>query len=72
MKLSELLKHIEVLEATADPALEITGISYDSRKTKPGELFVAVKGFETDGHKFIPHKEKEEAKGFFLSMCRQS
>ena len=66
MKLSELLKHIEVLEATADPALEISGISYDSRKTKPGELFVAVKGFETDGHKFIP---KAVANGAAAILC---
>ncbi len=69
MKLSELLKHIEVLEATADPALEITGISYDSRKTKPGELFVAVKGFETDGHKFIP---KAVANGAAAILCEDA
>ena len=69
MKLSELLKHIEVLEATADPKLEITGISYDSRKTKPGELFVAVKGFETDGHKYIP---KAAANGAAAVLCEDA
>jgi len=54
MKLSKLLAHLDILESTADPALEITGISYDSRKTQPGDLFVAIKGFEADGHRFIP------------------
>ncbi len=54
MKLAQLLEHIDILESTADPELEISGISYDSRKTKPGDLFVAIKGFEADGHRFIP------------------
>ena len=34
--------------------LQITGLSYDSRKVKPGDLFVAIPGFKVDGHKFIP------------------
>ncbi len=32
--------------------LEISGLSYDSRKVKPGDLFVCIKGFESDGHKY--------------------
>lgn len=32
--------------------LDITGIVYDSRKTAPGNVFVCIKGYETDGHKF--------------------
>ena len=54
MKLSELLQDVAYLSATADMDAEISGISYDSRKTCPGDLFVAVKGFSSDGHKFIP------------------
>ena len=54
MKLGELIANLEVLASTADPELEISGISYDSRKTEPGGLFVAIKGFEADGHRFIP------------------
>ena len=53
MKLSELLKDIEIIMATADLDMEISDISYDSRKTRSGDLFVAIKGFESDGHKFI-------------------
>lgn len=33
--------------------IEITDIAYDSRKVKKGSLFVAVKGFKSDGHKYI-------------------
>ena len=54
MKLRELLSGLEILSATADPETEISGVSYDSRKTRPGDLFVAVKGFTSDGHRFIP------------------
>ncbi|SHH92869.1 UDP-N-acetylmuramoylalanyl-D-glutamate--2,6-diaminopimelate ligase [Sporobacter termitidis DSM 10068] len=53
MKLAELLKGIPVLEFHADEALEITGVSYDSRAAAPGNLFVAVRGYESDGHEYI-------------------
>ncbi len=61
MKLSELLQGVSVVQATVDPNLEITGISYDSRTTKPGDLFVAISGFAADGHRFIPAARKAGA-----------
>ena len=69
MKLSELLKNIEVIACTADPETEITGVSYDSRQTKPGDLFVAIKGFEADGHRFIP---KAMEKGAAAVLCEDA
>ena len=54
MKLKELLNHVEVLEMTADPELEIGNVVYDSRKAEQGSLFVAVSGFASDGNRFIP------------------
>ena len=54
MKLKDILLNVEVLEQTADPEMEVSDISYDSRTVKPGDMFVAVTGFETDGHRFIP------------------
>lgn len=54
MKLHKLLDRVEVLAQTAEPDLEITGVSYDSRKVRPGDLFVAVTGFASDGNRFIP------------------
>lgn len=53
MKLSELLKDIDVLETNAAPDMELGDISYDSRRTKEGDLFVAIKGFDSDGHDYI-------------------
>ena len=54
MKLSQLLQGVEVLTLNADPNMEITGMAFDSRKVKPGDLFMAVSGFATDGNRFIP------------------
>ena len=53
MKLKELLKDIEFVELTASPDAEIGGISYDSRKTKPNDAFVAIAGYAFDGHAYI-------------------
>ncbi len=66
MKLKEILRDVEVLDLQADMELEISGISCDSRKTKPGDLFVAVKGFESDGHKFVA---KAVEKGAVCVLC---
>ena len=53
MKLKELLHGLDMLELHADEALDITGVQYDSRQVTPGALFVAISGFQTDGHKYI-------------------
>lgn len=41
--------------------INITGIAYDSRNVSEGNIFVCIKGFETDGHKFAQMAEKNGA-----------
>ena len=54
MKLSETVKNLEIISTNANMQTDITGICYDSRAVKPGNMFVAIRGFESDGHKYIP------------------
>ena len=54
MKLTELLKYVKPVAIIGDADVEITGVNIDSRKIEKGHLFVAIKGTQTDGHRFIP------------------
>ncbi|MGN0036172.1 MAG: UDP-N-acetylmuramoyl-L-alanyl-D-glutamate--2,6-diaminopimelate ligase [Bacteroidaceae bacterium] len=53
MELQQVLKQIAVVEAVGDTTVDITGIQIDSRLVGKGHLFVAVKGTQTDGHRYI-------------------
>ena len=53
MKLTELLKNIKPLAIVGDTDKDITGVNIDSRRIEAGHLFVAMKGTQVDGHKFI-------------------
>lgn len=68
MKLRELIKNLSIIEMNADAELKISGVSYDSRKTEKGDMFVAIRGFEADGHKFIP---KAVENGAAVILCEE-
>lgn len=68
MKLRELIKNLSIIEMSADAEREISGVSYDSRKTEKGDMFVAIRGFEADGHKFIP---KAVENGAAVILCEE-
>ena len=53
MKLSELLKNVKVIASQGNIDVEIKGVNIDSRKIENGHLFIAMKGTQVDGHKFI-------------------
>lgn len=68
MKLQELLQGITVLESNAPMNMEITGVSYSSNTVRTGELFVAVPGYATDGHRYIPDAV---ARGAAVVLCER-
>ncbi|MCL2341671.1 MAG: UDP-N-acetylmuramoyl-L-alanyl-D-glutamate--2,6-diaminopimelate ligase [Firmicutes bacterium] len=69
MELKSVLSGIEGLKAKGDLDIDITAISRDSKEVREGALFIAVKGFETDGHKFI---KEALANGAAAVMVEQS
>lgn len=52
-QLSKILSSTEVISFTARADMEITGLTYDSRKVEAGNCFFAVRGTQSDGHNFI-------------------
>lgn len=50
MLLRELGQLFAVSRIIGDDAVEVSGIEADSRKVSPGDLFICVRGFTTDGH----------------------
>ena len=62
MKLSELLKNIKPTAIIGDTDIDITGVNIDSRRVADGHLFVAMKGTQVDGHKFITKAIEQGAK----------
>lgn len=53
VKLSDILKGIELQKAEGDLGCDISGLAYDSRNVSSGKLFVAIRGLKSDGHLYI-------------------
>src|SRR5580693_6627755 len=51
MTFQQLLEGAEVLSQSGNPT--VTGVEYDSRRVRPGTVFVAMKGEASDGNRFI-------------------
>jgi UDP-N-acetylmuramyl-tripeptide synthetase len=52
LKLSELANGVPGATLEGNGDVDITGIAYDSRRVKPGDVFVAVEGLNVDGHAY--------------------
>ena len=60
MELKKILQRIEGIKAKGNLDIDVKNITNDSRKVEKGSMFIAIKGFETDGHKFIKDVIKKE------------
>ena len=58
MLLNELLKAIQPVQVTGDSKIEITGVNIDSRLVEAGQLFMAMRGTQTDGLYSRRHSER--------------
>lgn len=66
MKLKEILVGIEGLKVRGDLDIDITHLDKDSRNIKENGLFIAIKGFESDGHDYIETAINQGAKAVIL------
>ncbi len=69
MKLRELLDSLDILESNVDLNTDVHEVQYDSRNVESGDLFVAVTGVATDGHKYIPMARE---KGAVCVLCEKT
>lgn len=51
--LNDILLDVSPLEIRGDRNLQVTSLAFDSRKAKPGSLFIAIDGLGANGHDFI-------------------
>lgn len=67
MKLSELIKDVDVVEKyNYNENIDVTGVNYNSKTTKTGDIFVCLRGEHVDGHNFAADAVK---KGAVAVMC---
>ncbi|MCI8273829.1 MAG: UDP-N-acetylmuramoyl-L-alanyl-D-glutamate--2,6-diaminopimelate ligase [Clostridia bacterium] len=62
MELKKILIGIDGLKAKGNLDIEVSGLESNSKNVKEGYMFVAIKGFATDGHKYINDAIKAGAK----------
>ena len=67
MTLGELILRVPGAVLTGDPGLAVTAVTHDSRRSGPGVLFVAIRGFATDGNRFVAAARKKGA----IAVCSE-
>ena len=63
MRVKGILENIEYCDFRGDENIDITNITYDSRKADKNTVFTAIKGFERDGHEYIKDAMQEWMQG---------
>lgn len=66
MRFIELFSEVECKEMLGPSDVEVTGISYRSQDVQEGNVFVAIPGTKTDGHRFIPQALSQGARALIV------
>ena len=66
MKLDELIEHLDYKDLINFKNVEISGISYNSKTTKKGDIFVCLTGEYTDGHEYAKDAIANGAAALFV------
>jgi UDP-N-acetylmuramoyl-tripeptide--D-alanyl-D-alanine ligase len=57
----------DVVEGAAHRDFEVSGVTFDSREVRPGDLFIALKGEAADGHRFVDQAFQNGAQGAIVA-----
>ena len=68
MELKKLLTGIENYKSKGDLELDIKKVECNSKKVKPDSLFIAIKGYDFDGHEYIEEAIQNGATAVMLDM----
>lgn len=66
MKLNQLIKDCQPIQIVGEEDREVKSVQIDSRRVQPGDLFVALRGTQVDGHEYI---EKAIGQGATAVAC---
>jgi UDP-N-acetylmuramoyl-L-alanyl-D-glutamate--2,6-diaminopimelate ligase len=66
MKLSTLIQGLPVENIKGNREIEINGLAQNSKLVQPGDLFISITGFTTDGHNYIPEAISKGAKAILV------
>lgn len=66
MKLNQLIKDCQPVQIVGEEGREVKSVQIDSRRVQPGDLFVALRGTQVDGHEYI---EKAIGQGATAVVC---
>ena len=66
MKLNQLIKDCQPVQIVGEEGREVKSVQIDSRRVQPGDLFVALRGTQVDGHEYI---EKAIGQGATAVAC---
>src|SRR5688572_29021974 len=69
MKLKNLIAGCNIRSVTGDLDTEVLGLAYDSRKVSSGVVFIAIRGMQTDGNRFLPQAIAKGAGGVVSSLA---
>ncbi len=68
MRLKEIIQDLKITDHIGDQDPQVEKITFDSRKVKKGDLFVAIRGVEADGHRYI---EQALVAGAIAVVCEE-
>ena len=71
MSLEKILEQLAVEEVRGRTDRFVSDIQYDSRQVQEGDAFVAIRGYRTDGHRFLSQAYQQGARVFFVEEAQE-